>query len=50
MYIESEDYKNIWELAHQWAGQDQQKTDINHLPKHVDLNLRRLAAAFYLEI
>ncbi len=45
MYIESEDYKNIWELAHQWAGEDQQKTDINHLPNHVDLNLRRLAAA-----
>lgn len=45
MYIESEDYRNIWELAHQWAGLDSQKTDIGDLPKPVDLNLKRLAAS-----
>ncbi len=27
MYIESEDYKNAWELADQCAGENQQKTD-----------------------
>ncbi|MFT5719284.1 MAG: hypothetical protein ACI9T7_003497 [Oleiphilaceae bacterium] len=45
MYIESEDCKSVWELAHQWAGEDAQKTNINHLQKHVDLNLMGLAAS-----
>jgi len=45
MYIESEDYRNLWQLAHEWAGNTPEKTDPNNLPKPVELNLKRLAAA-----
>jgi hypothetical protein len=45
MYSESEDFRNVWSLAHDWAGFDADKTDVNHLPKHVYLNLQRLSAA-----
>lgn len=45
MYIESEDFRNLWCLAHQWAGHDPDKTDVNKLPSQVELNLKRLASA-----
>jgi hypothetical protein len=45
MYSESEDFKNIWELAHTWAGYDPSKTDAKQLPKPVFLNLQRLSSA-----
>lgn len=45
MYIDSEDYRSLWQLAHDWAGVDSQKTDINNLPTQVDLNLKRLASS-----
>jgi hypothetical protein len=35
MYSESEDFKNIWELANTWAGCDPLKTDAKQLPKPV---------------
>lgn len=44
MYVESEDYRSIWDLAHQWAGYDSSKTDHENLPPQVKLNLQRLAA------
>lgn len=45
MYVESEDFRNLWQLAHQWAGANPEKTDANNLPKQVELNLKRLADA-----
>lgn len=45
MYIESEDFRNLWLLAHQWAGYNPDKTDVNNLPSQAELNLKRLASA-----
>ena len=45
MYIESEDFRNLWLLAHQWAGYNPDKTDSHNLPSQVQLNLKRLASA-----
>lgn len=45
MYIESEDYRNLWILAHEWAGYNHEKTEANNLPKQVELNIKRLSAA-----
>jgi len=45
MYIESEDYRDLWQLAHEWAGYNPEKTDPGNLPKQVELNLKRLSAA-----
>jgi hypothetical protein len=48
MYSESEDFRNVWNLAHDWAGIDSTKTDVNHLPKPVHLNLQRLSSAIQI--
>ena len=45
MYIESEDFRTLWILAHQWAGCHPDKTDVNNLPSQAELNLKRLASA-----
>ena len=45
MYIESEDFRTLWVLAHQWAGYHPDKTDANNLPSQAELNLKRLASA-----
>ena len=45
MYIESEDFRTLWVLAHQWAGYPPDKTDVNNLPSKAELNLKRLSSA-----
>ena len=45
MYSESEDFRNVWELAHEWAGYHHEKTQLNNLPAQAKLNLQRLASA-----
>jgi hypothetical protein len=45
MYVESEDFRNLWQLAHQWAGYSPDKTDASNLPSQVELNLKRFASA-----
>lgn len=45
MYSESEDFRSVWNLAHDWAGFDPNKTDVKNLPKPVYLNLQRLSSA-----
>lgn len=45
MYIDSEDFLSLWQLAHQWARFDSDKTDESDLPDQVKLNLERLTAA-----
>lgn len=45
MYSESEDFRSVWNLAHDWAGFDPNKTDVKNLPKPVYLNLQRMSAA-----
>lgn len=45
MYVESEDFQSVWQLAHRWAGQNPSKTDIDKLPETVKLNLKRLSSA-----
>jgi hypothetical protein len=45
MYSESEDFRSVWILAHEWAGYHPEKTELNNLPVPVKLNLQRLAAS-----
>lgn len=45
MYSESEDFRSLWNLAHDWAGFDANKSDSENLPKQVYLNLQRLSSA-----
>lgn len=45
MYLESEDFKTLWQLAIAWAGYNPDRIDENNLPGEVQLNLKRLAAA-----
>ena len=42
MYSESEDFRNVWGLAHEWAGYAPEKTGDGELPNQVKLNLQRL--------
>lgn len=45
MYVESEDFRNVWVLAHEWAGYHPEKTESDNLPIQVKLNLQRLATS-----
>jgi len=45
MYVESEDFRTTWALAHEWAGYHPEATESDNLPVQVKLNLQRLAAS-----
>lgn len=45
VYSESEDFRNVWKLAHEWAGYHYDKTDPDNLPQQIKLNLMRIASA-----
>lgn len=47
MYIESDDYQTIWNLAHNWARCEPSSTDPNNLSKELKLHVHRLAAAIF---
>lgn len=45
MYVESEDFRSVWALAHEWAGYHSDKSEPENLPVQVKLNLQRLATS-----
>ncbi len=45
MYSESEDFRSIWALAHDWGDVTLNKVDSHELPKPVLLNIQRISAA-----
>lgn len=45
MYIETEDYQTIWNLSHNWVGQNPELTDPNNLSKDLQFVIQRLLAA-----
>jgi hypothetical protein len=45
MYIETEDFRNVWVLAHQWAGQNSNKLNPHDLHEQVKVNMMRIASA-----
>lgn len=45
MYSESEDFRTVWGLAHEWAGYHPEKSEHGKLSDQVKLNLQRLASA-----
>ena len=47
MYLDSEDYQTVWNLAHNWSSSDSESTDPKNIPKEVQLYLHRLAAAIF---
>lgn len=29
MFLDNEDFKSVWQLAHNWVGEDSNKTNVN---------------------
>lgn len=45
MYLNSPDYKTIWQLAHLWSGKDSLASDANNLPPEVKEAIYRILVA-----
>jgi len=45
MYIDSEDFKTVWDLGHKWTGCDAETTDPKNLPQDLKTCIQRMLAA-----
>jgi adenylate kinase family enzyme len=47
MYLDSNDYQTVWNLAHKWANSDPESNEIDKFPEEVKLNIHRITAAIF---
>ncbi len=45
MFLDGEDFKSVWQLAHNWAGEDPNKTDVNAISPKLKTAIHRLMHA-----
>lgn len=45
MFLYGEDFKSVWQLAHNWAGEDPSKTDVNAISPRLKTAIHRLMHA-----
>lgn len=45
MFLDGEDFKSVWQLAHNWAGEDPNKTDVNTISPKLKTAIHRLMHA-----
>ena len=45
MFLDGEDFKSVWQLAHNWAGDDPNKTDVKEVSPKLKTAIHRLMHA-----